>query len=68
MRRKCRGLIDLDKIAVHYNNRLRGRVVMVLPGSCPTVWWSLSGTADTKSNMFSKGNSLEAKTAPKKCY
>ena len=35
MPRKCRGLIDLDKIAVHYNNRLRGRTVMVLPGSCP---------------------------------
>ena len=35
MRRKCRGLIDLDKIAVRYNNRLRGRTGMVLPGSCP---------------------------------
>ena len=61
MLRKCRGLIDLDKIAVHYNNILRGRTVMVLPGSCP------HRTADTKSNMFLKGYSLEAKTAPKEC-
>ena len=36
-------------MAVQYNNRLRGRTVMILPASCRTVWWLLWGTADTKS-------------------
>ena len=67
MRRKCRGLIDLDKIAVHYNNRLRGRTVMVLPGSCPHSMVVTIGNCRHKVNMFLKGYSLEAKTASKKC-
>ena len=29
------GLLDTAIMAVQYNNRLRGRTVMVLPASCP---------------------------------
>ena len=49
MRRKCRGLIDLDKIAVHYDNRLRGRTVMVLPGSSPPQYGGYYGELQTQS-------------------
>ena len=47
MRRKCRGLIDLDKIAVHCNNRLGGELSWFCQVAAPKVWWLLLGTADT---------------------
>ena len=49
MRRKCRDLIDLDIIAVQYNNRLRGRTVMVLPASCPPQYGGYYGELQTQS-------------------